>query len=74
MIAQDLMRPSQGFLDMLRTFRLSYTLHLLFFLIYAGGSLYAIQDIIRHRHEAGLIYCMFLYLRLRYDLVLLRNK
>jgi hypothetical protein len=68
MIAQDLMGPGQGFLDMLRTFRLSYTLHLLFFLIYAGGSLYAIQDIIRHRHEAGLVYCMLLYPWFCYDL------
>jgi hypothetical protein len=58
MIKQD--RPS--FLSRtwtLKSFSVSLAAHTGLFLVYAGGFIYAIQDMIRDRREAGLIHCMF---------------
>lgn len=58
MIKQD--RP--GFLSRrwaVKSFSVSLAAHIGLFLVYAGGFIYAIQDMIRYRHEAGPIHCKF---------------
>lgn len=55
MIEQNPSRIKQGFLNRQRVLSLAF--HLCLFLIYAGGFMYAAQDLVRHRHEAGLIHC-----------------
>lgn len=58
MSGQGPMRAAQSFLKRRWIAKLPLTVHLCLCLVYVGIFTYGVQDMIRHRHEAGLVYCM----------------